>query len=188
MLVVAVFVRGKYMNPILTAAALFSVLLSHARSPSGIDADRRVSTGELQYALVALEFDNEGVSKQEANIVREVLFKNRRLLTPEAQVAGDLWLARYASAASNRAAPIRRAEAFRRTMGWFEVARGRGGLTAYDMRLLLSLLGTRASPVRALEVLACPLGQPIWLLAEQLPTLASATVPCVPGESTTRGS
>ena len=88
------------MNTVFTVTTLFSLLLGFARSPMGFDLERTVSKSEMQLALAAFELDGPGMTKQEAEFARGVLFNARRSLSAEAQSTADLWLARSTSALS----------------------------------------------------------------------------------------
>lgn len=140
------------MNTVFTVTALFSLLLSFARSPASFDLERAVSRREMQLALTAFEVDGPGMTKQEAEFAREALFKARRSFSAEAQSVADLWLAQSTSAMSGKSVHVRRVEAFRLTSAWLRGMRGTQKLTEGDVGLLLSILGSKPNPVRAFEL------------------------------------
>jgi hypothetical protein len=137
---------------VFTVTTLFSLLLGFARSPMGFDLERTVSKSEMQLALAAFELDGPGMTKQEAEFARGVLFNARRSLSAEAQSTADLWLARSTSALSGKAINLRRVEAFRLTSEWLRGVRGNRRLSKEDADFLLSILGSKPNPVRAYEL------------------------------------
>jgi len=140
------------MNTVFTVTALFSLLFSFARSPSGFDPERTVSKREMQLVLAAFEADGPGITKQEAEFARGALFNSRRSLTPDAQFVADQWLAQSVNAESGRSKNVRRIEAFRLTSLWLRGVRGSQRLSLADAELLLSILGSKPNPVRAFEL------------------------------------
>jgi hypothetical protein len=137
---------------------------------------------EIQNVLLAFEQDGDGVSKQEVNFAREVLYKARRQLTQDAQEVADGWLSANAAASARPSKAIRSNESFRFVQSWLEVARGYGGITAYDSKLLLSTLETRPSPVRVITVGEWVKSYPLSIEAKEvfarwLSRFAPATLP-----------
>lgn len=157
------------MNTVFTVTTLFSLLLTFARSPVSLDVERTVSKREMQLILAAFEVDGPGMTKQEAEFARAALFKARRSLSPEAQSAADLWLAKSTSAESAKSIPVRRVEAFRLTAAWLREMRGTQRLNEGDAGLLLSILGSKPNPVRAYEL-------SLWAAREPLTSDARVAV------------